>query len=57
MEDARLQDWRRVYGLGKDQGAQDLSNGLKAHKLVLIATLTQVHMLTTDFAETPWQVR
>ena len=51
IEYARLQDWRRVSGLTDYEDGQDFPDSLKAHKFVLIAILTQIHTLMTDFAE------
>lgn len=51
IEHARLQDWRTVSGLAKFKDGHDFPDSLKAHKLVLIAILTQIHTLMTDFAE------
>ena len=51
IENARLQDWRKVSGLAAYKDGQDFPDSLKAHKLVLIAILTQIHTLLTDFAE------
>ena len=51
IEQARLQDWRTVSGLAQFKDGHDFPDSLKAHKLVLIAILTQIHTLMTDFAE------
>lgn len=51
IEHARLQDWRTVSGLAKFNDGHNFPDSLKAHRLVLIAILTQVHALMTDLAE------
>ena len=57
LEHAWLQDWRTVSGLAKFKHGHDFPNNLKAHKLVLIAILTQIHTLMTDFCGNQWQIR
>ena len=51
IERARLQNWHTVSGLAKLKDGHEFPDSLKAHKLVLIAILTQIHTLMMDFAE------